>query len=151
MIKKIVSLGVVVILISCKGGDKSPVMSTNSEALANTEHTASVITEKKDVNIESTDGQLSIAEILKNRKKYNGQMVTVKGEVTKFNPAILNTNWVHIQDGTEFDGDFDLTLTTKEVVKVGSEVTFRGKIVLDKDFGYGYFYETLMEESIIVE
>lgn len=136
-------------MLSCNQGTKTPVMATDSNSTGE-EHKANIINEKKDVNIESEKGSISIAEILADREKYNGKIVTVKGEVTKFNPAILHKNWVHIQDGTEFSGEFDLTITTEEVTSVGEVVTFRGKIVLDQDLGYGYVYSTLMEEAQII-
>ena len=59
----------------------------------------------------------------------------------------MGKNWVHIQDGTEFGGGFDITITTDKPASVGETVTFEGKIALDKDFGYGYFYSVLMEEG----
>jgi hypothetical protein len=59
----------------------------------------------------------------------------------------MGKNWVHIQDGSEFQGGFDLTITTNIQVSVGETKTFEGKIVLDKDFGYGYLYSVLMEEG----
>ena len=63
----------------------------------------------------------------------------------------MNKNWIHLQDGTEFDGQFDLTLTTDQQFEVGSVVTMEGKIALDKDFGYGYSYKVLLEDSKIVQ
>ena len=59
----------------------------------------------------------------------------------------MGKNWVHIQDGTEFEGGYDLTITTNQMVSLGETVTFEGKIVLNKDFGYGYFYNILMEDA----
>jgi hypothetical protein len=63
----------------------------------------------------------------------------------------MGKNWVHIQDGTQFEGAFDLTITTDIQVPVDEINTFEGKIILDKDFGYGYFYSVLMEESKIAQ
>jgi hypothetical protein len=54
---------------------------------------------------------------------------------------------VHIQDGTEANGKFDMTITTLENVAIGDMVTFTGKVVVDKDFGAGYVYEVLVEEA----
>ena len=71
----------------------------------------------------------------------------IKGQVTKFSPNIMGKNWVHIQDGTNDSGNYDLTVTTNDVVKVGDVVTFEGTIVLKKDFGAGYFYEVIMEDA----
>jgi len=63
----------------------------------------------------------------------------------------MNTNWIHLQDGTESDGKFDLTATCLENLNVGDIVTLEGKITLDKDLGYGYFYEVLLEDAKIVK
>ena len=85
-----------------------------------------------------------------NQDKYNGKKVVIKGEVVKTNFEIMNRNWFHIQDGTADGNKFDLTVTSLEKdVKVGDVITFEGKIALNKDFGYGYYYEVLMEEAII--
>jgi hypothetical protein len=75
----------------------------------------------------------------------------MKGQVVKVNDEIMDKNWVHIQDGTA-DGDhFDLTITTLEKVAVGEVATFEGTIALDKDFGYGYAYELIMEDAKLVK
>jgi hypothetical protein len=68
--------------------------------------------------------------------------------VVKYSPGIMNKNWVHIQDGTEYDGNYDLTVTTLSEFKVGDIVTLEGKIALDKDFGYGYIYDVLLEDAV---
>jgi hypothetical protein len=103
--------------------------------------------EKIDVKIEPCNDCVKISELLANKKTYSGKTIKVTGQVTKYNPEIMGKNWVHIQDGSEFQGGFDLTITTDQRVTVGSTITFQGKIVLDKDFGYGYFYTVLMEEG----
>jgi len=72
----------------------------------------------------------------------------VKGKVTKVNLEIMDLNWIHIQDGTAFNDQYDLTLTNKETAEVGEIITFEGKLALDKDFGSGYFYALILEEAI---
>jgi hypothetical protein len=60
---------------------------------------------------------------------------------------IMNRNWIHIQDGT---GDkLDLTVTTTENIALGSVVTLKGTIALDKDFGAGYRYDIIMEGAVV--
>lgn len=103
--------------------------------------------EKKEIAVTPAEDGISISDLYANAKKYNGKEVTVKGEVVKVNTNIMKMNWVHIQDGTNHDGDFDLTITTDELVFVGDVVTFKGKIALDKDFGSGYSYKLIMEEA----
>jgi hypothetical protein len=102
---------------------------------------------KKNINITPVDGTVTIAELYSKRSSYEGKTVKVKAEVTKFSPEIMNTNWIHVQDGTESEGDFDLTITSKEIVTVGETLIFEGKITLDKDLGYGYFFKVLMEDA----
>jgi hypothetical protein len=53
----------------------------------------------------------------------------------------MNKNWIHLQDGTENNGKYDLMVTSDKEVKVGETVTLVGKISLSKDFGYGYSWK----------
>ena len=97
------------------------------------------------------EGAVTLAELFKNKNFFNELMIKVTGKVTKFNADIMKTNWVHLQDGTGFQNDSDLTVTTDEKVSVGDIVTFEGKLVLDQDFGYGYFYKVLLTEAKLKE
>ena len=103
---------------------------------------------KKEISVTPVNEGITIAELFANKEKYSGKVVKIKGEVTKYNAAIMNKNWVHLQDGTDHEGKFDLTVTTAGVASVGEVVTFEGKIALDKDFGFGYFYDVLMEDAV---
>jgi hypothetical protein len=103
--------------------------------------------EKKEVLVEPAEGGVTIGQLYANRDSYAGKTVLVKGQVTKVNRAIMDKNWVHLQDGTSDAGSFDLTVTTTDDVKVGDLATFEGKITLNKDFGAGYSYEVIMEEA----
>lgn len=103
--------------------------------------------EKKEISIEPAEGGITIAELFTNRASYADKTVLIKGQVTKVNRAIMEKNWVHLQDGTGYSGGFDLTVTTQEQVNVGDVVTFEGKITLNKDFGAGYSYEVIMEQA----
>lgn len=115
------------------------------------DYEAMVTIEKSDVEVAAGKGTVSIADLFSNPGTYEGKPVRVKGEVTKFNAAIMQLNWVHIQDGTEYEGKFDLTATSLESFEVGSVVTLDGILALNKDFGYGYSYEILLEEATAVQ
>lgn len=106
---------------------------------------------KSDIVVEGCEGCISIAELYANPGSYEGKTVRVMGEIAKFNPAIMDRNWAHIQDGTEHNGKFDLTLTSPESFEVGTIVSVEGVVALNKDFGYGYSYELLMENAKAVE
>ena len=107
--------------------------------------------EKIDVNIKPEAGFVSIGDLYAKKATYSGKTIKVKGQVTKFSPDIMGKNWVHIQDGTDADGKFDLTITTSATVKEGTVVGFEGKIGLDRDLGHGYFYEVILEEATLVK
>lgn len=94
------------------------------------------------------EGAITIAELYKNMADYNGKKVLVHGEVVKVNNGIMNKNWIHLQDGTKFGDDFDLTITTDEEITAGSVMSFEGIVVLDKDFGSGYVYALIIEEAV---
>ena len=105
-----------------------------------------------DVSVEPAAGGISLETLFANPQAYAGKSVTIRGQVTKFNRAIMSKNWVHLQDGTKSaSGLHDLTLTTSDQATVGETVTFTGKIALKKDFGYGYAYDVIMEESKRIE
>jgi len=141
----------------CKGPGSGPLVKDNFEkeeqnkAMGGEKHQARVITSKSDVKIEPCADCISISKVLADKKAYEGKVIKVKGQVTKYNGGIMGKNWVHIQDGTEYQDGFDLTITTDITVAVGETVTFEGKIALDKDFGYGYSYNVLMEEGKSVQ
>jgi hypothetical protein len=107
--------------------------------------------ERKDVTVTPAAGGITISELYSNKGSYKGKTVRVTGKVTKFLPEIMEKNWVHIQDGTESGGNYELIITTSETVNAGDVVTFEGKIDLDKDFGFGYFYSVIMEDSKITK
>ena len=113
-------------------------------------HSASIPVEKLDLSVEAAPNGITIAELLSEMKSYKGKTVRIRGQVTKFNADIMDKNWIHIQDGTEHEGRYDLAITSSSTVTTGDILTFEGKITLDKDFGFGYFYEVLMEEAIII-
>jgi hypothetical protein len=103
--------------------------------------------DKKEISIETAEGGITVGELFSNRDSYADKTVLIKGQVTKVNRAIMDRNWVHLQDGTGDSGSYDLTVTTDEEVNVGDVVTFEGKITPNKDFGAGYSYEVIMEQA----
>ena len=137
----------------CKGPGSGPLVKESfdkkeqNNAMGSGKHEARVITSKADVKVEPCADCVTISKLLADKKGYEGKLIKVKGQVTKYNGGIMGKNWVHIQDGTENKDGFDLTITTDITVAVGEIVTFEGKIALDKDFGYGYSYNVLMEEG----
>ncbi len=107
--------------------------------------------EQAKVQVPPTEGIITIAELYENINKYVGLQIKVRGKVTKYNPAILKKNWIHIQDGTAFNDKFDFTATIDNEVNIGDFVTIEGVIAVNKDFGYGYVYDVIMENASLVK
>lgn len=125
--------------------------SPHEEVTLSTAHSATVQVEKADISVDVPEGGISIADLISEKESYEGKTVRIRGQVTKYNADIMDKNWIHIQDGTEYEEMFDLTITSDLEVEVGKTLTFEGKIALDKDFGFGYFYEIIMEEAKIID
>jgi hypothetical protein len=153
MKKLIFLLTAMMALTFCKGPGSGPLVKESfdkkeqNKAMGGDTHQGRVMTSKADVKIEPCADCITIAKLFGDRRAYEGKVIKVKGQVTKYNGGIMGRNWVHIQDGTESRDGFDLTVTTDITVAVGEIITFEGKITLDKDFGYGYSYNVLMEEG----
>jgi len=100
--------------------------------------------------IEPATGGLTIAEILERKLDLAGKEVSVRGKVVKCSPGILGRTWIHLRDGTLGpEGVTDVTITTQDMAAVGDTLLVRGTVVLDKDFGYGYRYDLLIENASI--
>lgn len=106
--------------------------------------------EPETVNIQAPEGGISISELLKNKKKYEGKNVRIRGKVIKYNTGIMSKNWIHLDDGSCDTGKCDLTATTGDETKIGDVITIEGTITLNKDFGAGYFYSLIMEDAKIL-
>lgn len=106
---------------------------------------------KEGIKVEPAEGGITIAELYANRASYEGKQVRIRGEVVKFSSQIMGVNWAHLQDGTNSNGSFDITVTTIETTKVGDVVTFEGTVTLKKDFGAGYFYEVIVENGKLIQ
>lgn len=92
----------------------------------------------------------TIEEVHRYRKELAGKVVAVKAKVYKVSHQIMRRDWVHLGDGTGNEQKLtdDLVFTASEtLVKAGDHVIAKGRIVVDKDFGYGYFYKVIGENS----
>lgn len=132
------------------GGVSAEPITANSSKKTDGPYTRKATPEvKKDIKIETPKDCITIASLLSQKDALAGKTVKIKGQVTKYNAAIMDKNWIHLQDGTESNGKFDLVITTTSTVKVGDIVTLEGTIALNKDFGYGYLFEVMMEGAVL--
>jgi hypothetical protein len=126
-------------------------MATSQNDGHNHKNTTSEAPVDENVKIEKAANGISIKELLSNKKGFSGNEVILRGKVIKVNNGIMKKNWVHIVDGTQFEDKKSITVTTQEIIEVGAVVTFKGVIALDKDFGYGYVYDILLEDGELIK
>jgi hypothetical protein len=92
----------------------------------------------------------TVEEVFMWKDSLKDQDIKIKGEVLKVSKQIMKLDWVHIQDGTGSSSEKtdDLVFTTKNTsFKAGDKVVATGKVIINKDFGYGYFYKIILQES----
>jgi len=96
------------------------------------------------------DGR-TVAEVVGQRAKLKDKTVAVRGRVVKFSAHVMGRNWLHLRDGTgsAAAGTDDLLVTTKQMAQVGDVVVARGVVRIDQDFGSGYSYQVLVEDSTL--
>jgi hypothetical protein len=108
-----------------------------------------------DLKVEKAGGAnaYTVAELYEKSGTLNGKDVVVQGKVVKVSKQIMGKNWVHLQDGSgdAATGTNNLVTTTQDIVAVGDIVTAKGKLAKDKDFGGGYQYVVIIEETTLVK
>jgi len=99
-------------------------------------------------NLSKASGGYRVAEVYEQKATLKGKIIKVHGEVVKVSNGIMQTNWVHIQDGSGKVGSNDLIFRSKtDTAKVGSRVIAEGTLATDQDLGYGYKYPVLVEDA----
>jgi hypothetical protein len=132
---------------SVSGDQNSENMTAENPANGSSMPGRQSVMQKEGIKLEKVKDGITIAELFANKQNYNGKLVKIRGEVVKISPAIMDRNWIHIQDGTKEGANFDLTLTTLDSTSLGNVVVAEGIISLDKNIGAGYSYEVLMENA----
>ena len=93
----------------------------------------------------ATNG-VTISKIMSDRADFAGKRVVFRAQVTKFLPEIMARNWLHVRDSSE-SKDADLVVTTDGVAEPGDVVVIEGVVTTNRNFGYGYAYDLLIEEA----
>ena len=117
-------------------------------------HPQTTVTATPDMDfsgIKKAEGGMTVGEIFSGKSDLAGKDVTLRAKVVKFSPQIMGKNWLHLQDGsgTQDAGSNDLTVTSDASATIGDTVLVKGKVTLDKDFGYGYQYKVIIEDAIV--
>ena len=91
----------------------------------------------------------TVADLHKDKAQLSGQQVTITGKVIKVNNGIMKRNFLHVSDGTASGENDRIIVTSQQTAKVGETVSVTGTVKLDTDFGFGYTYPLLVENSTV--
>lgn len=91
----------------------------------------------------------TVAAVYAEMAALSGKEVQVVGNVVKVNNGIMGRNFVHVQDGTGTETSNNLIVTSKDTAAVGDRITVVGRVVLNREFGSGYSYPLLIEDTVI--
>ncbi|MGA2191925.1 MAG: DNA-binding protein [Nitrospirota bacterium] len=119
---------------------------------ASRKKTAAVSAEKISVDKAEGDNAYTVADLYRNSSKLDKKEVLVRGKVVKVSTQIMGKNWVHIQDGSGSAdrGNNNLVVTIKDSPpSIGDIVIAKGVLTKDKDFGYGYKYDVILDNASV--
>ena len=93
----------------------------------------------------------TVAELYDKKTSLNNKTVVVRGKVVKVSTGIMNTNWIHIQDGSgnASNGTNDLLVTSDDIPSIGDIITANGTLVKDRDIGSGYKFAVMVDKAKI--
>ena len=131
----------------------APAMPAAGAAPAKTGTPAPAPMETEKIAKASAPDAQSIADVWAKKGSLKEKTVTLRGKVVKYNPGVMNKNWIHLQDGSGDvgKGTHDITVTSQDAVTKGEVVTIKGVVRLDKDFGAGYTYALIVEDAKVVK
>lgn len=129
------------------------IVDPNAPAASEPTSTPTKVVSSKELSkgITLAKGAITLYDLYTNKDKLAGKTVILTGKVVKFMPEIMNKNWIHLQDGTNYNAFSDITITSLEKLKVDDIVSLKGTVVLNKDLGSGYKYEILIEDAVLVK
>lgn len=94
----------------------------------------------------------TVKDVFAQKDKLKGKMIRVSGKVVKVSEGIMGHNWVHVKDGTGEDGANKVIFRSKDqTASVGDSITAQGRLETDVDFGFGYFYNVIVEDSVFTK
>ena len=128
---------------------------TKDAAMEQSGGSAGAVAPFAEIKVDKAEGANSctVGEVFEKSKELNGKKLKIRGKVVKFNAHIMGRNWIHLQDGTgnPMNNSHDLVVTTSAEAQVNDIVIAEGILAADKDFGAGYAYSAILENSTLTK
>ena len=131
------------------GNEQGSLKDINMTSAVDDINKSDVKTVEKSEKIIQQKGSVMISELVRNPKKFEGQIIQISGKCVKVNAGIMNRNWIHVKDGSQ--DDYDLVITSDIFVPEGTNITMKALVTINKDFGAGYKYDLILENGVLVE
>lgn len=95
----------------------------------------------------------TVGELYERSAALSGKTVRVRGTVVKLTRRVMNTNFLHVRDGS---GDpahqtHDIVMkVAEEPPTLGKQALFEGTLATNVDLGAGYSYPVLLENARVI-
>lgn len=96
-------------------------------------------------DVEPLQSGVTLSELMGDAVGYSGKQVQVRVRVVKFLSNIMKRNWIHLKDSTT--GETHVVATTEDQFRPGETVIVEATVTVDRDFGFGYQYDLLLEDA----
>jgi hypothetical protein len=105
------------------------------------------------IKVEKAKGEnaYTVGELFAKATELDSKKISVRGKVVKVSKGIMGRNWLHLRDGSgnAAEETNNLVVTTQDITLVGDTLTATGTLRKDKDFGGGYFYKVIIEDTVL--
>jgi hypothetical protein len=92
-------------------------------------------------------GGYTVAEVLAQSDDLEGKPVRVRGQVVKFTPNVMSTNWLRIMDGSS---NQHLIVPTEAAAAINDVVLVEGKLAINLDVGQGFVLPTVLQDAEVM-
>lgn len=125
------------------GGDST----TPTDALRNNPAPHPKIISVRAGELEKLDDGKTVAEVLQDADKLNGQTIRMRAKVIKISRKVMGKNWVTLKDGSGSTPNDKLIATTQQDAEPGDIVVVEGTARTHVDLGSGYSYPIVLEQA----
>jgi len=121
----------------------------NKTTVENPHQNSSTAPTPTNVKVNKLENGYTVEELFQKVDELVGKEVKIRATIVKYSPNIMNSNWLHIQDGSgnRSDKTNDLVVVSKETFNKGDVVELKGTLAKDHNLGSGYLYNVIILDA----